>query len=176
MPALRHLVFDFTPAEKSLAELPFATRLTGLGFFRAAAAMKLTGLEALRELEWLTVNEDHQWLDFLAAGAFAPLRTLQVLDVRYVDLARIVPHQDLEYLYVGKADRVGNVAALAELPLLRKVHFSRCGSLDAAPPHRPGTPHRLRRLTFAHTRTTPERAGLPRHLREGAVSPGPYPR
>ncbi|MEV5319001.1 NACHT domain-containing protein [Streptomyces sp. NPDC052687] len=133
MPTLRHLVFDFTPVEKSLAELPFATRLTGLGFFRAAAAMKLTGLEALSALEWLTVNEDHQWLDFLAAGAFSPLRSLEILDVRYVDLARIVPHQDLEYLYVGKADRVDNVAALAELPLLRKVHFSRCGTLDTAP-------------------------------------------
>jgi len=28
---------------------------------------------------------------------------------------------------------VDNVAALAELPRLRKVHFSRCGSLDVTP-------------------------------------------
>lgn len=134
---LRHLVFDFTPVEKSLAELPFAPQLSGLGFFRQAAHMRLSGLEALTSLRWLTVNEDHQWRSFLAAGDFSPLSTLQILDVPCVDLATLSAHQGLTTLYVGHARQVERVAALAELPLLTEVAFGNCGPLDLTPlaPH-----------------------------------------
>ncbi|MEV0254399.1 NACHT domain-containing protein [Streptomyces sp. NPDC050732] len=130
---LRHLVFDFAPVEKSLDELPFAPRLTGLGFFRQAAQMRLCGLEALTSLHWLTVNEDHQWRSFLAAGDFSPLSTLQILDVPCVDLSTLCAHRGLTTLYVGHVPQVERIAALAELPLLTEVAFGNCGPLDLTP-------------------------------------------
>ncbi|MFI2615523.1 NACHT domain-containing protein [Streptomyces sp. NPDC018584] len=133
LPTLRHFVFDFTPVEKTLEELPFAPRLTGLGFFRQASQMRLSGLEALTSLRWLTVNEDHQWRSFLAAGVFSPLSTLQILDVPRVDLSTLAVHQELTTLYVGHVPQVESLAALAELPRLRKVEFGSCGPLDLTP-------------------------------------------
>ncbi|MGW0531444.1 NACHT domain-containing protein [Streptomyces sp. NPDC003032] len=130
---LRHLVFDFVPVEKSLDELPFAPRLSGLGFYRQAAHMRLSGLEALASLRWLTVNEDHQWRGFLAAGVFSPLSTLQILDVPQVDLSALAVHQGLTKVYVGHVHRTDGIAALAELPLLEEVTFGACGPLDLTP-------------------------------------------
>ncbi|MFJ4949057.1 NACHT domain-containing protein [Streptomyces sp. NPDC088760] len=133
LPELRRLSLDFLPAERSLDQLSFAPRLTGLGFFRQAAVTRLTGLADLTELTWLTVNEDHQYRAFLAAGVFSPLETLQVLDVPHVDLAELVPHQGLTAIYLGKAIQVDHIGALAELPRLTRVEFSRCGPLDLRP-------------------------------------------
>ncbi|MFH8290825.1 NACHT domain-containing protein [Streptomyces sp. NPDC018059] len=133
IPELRHLVFDFLPVEKALDELPFAPRLTGLGFFQQASRMRLSGLEALTSLTWLTVNEDHQWRALLSAGAFSPLATLQVLDVPHVDLSALVAHRELTHLYVKHVHQADGIAALAELPLLESVHFVECGPLDLTP-------------------------------------------
>ncbi|MEV5440370.1 NACHT domain-containing protein [Streptomyces sp. NPDC052682] len=133
LPDLRHLTLDFAPVETAVGELAFGPRLTGIGFFGGAATMNLRGVEALTSLRWLTVNEDQQWCDFLAAGVFCPLRTLQVLDVGHVDLRALLPHQGLTELYVGAAGRVENTAALTELPDLRRVGFSRCDGLDLRP-------------------------------------------
>ncbi|MER6158013.1 NACHT domain-containing protein [Streptomyces sp. NPDC001868] len=133
LPTLRHLVFDYPAPETSVGDLAFAPRLTGLGFFRGAATMKLSGIEALTALEWLTVNENHQWLDFLAAGSCSPLRTLQLLDVSRVDCADLLPHQRLTRVYLGKVRQVDRVAALAELPELTDVSFSRTGPIDLTP-------------------------------------------
>ncbi|MGW3207508.1 NACHT domain-containing protein [Streptomyces sp. NPDC001135] len=132
-PDLRHLTFDFPAAETSLEELPFAPRLTGLGFFQQACVTRLTGLEALTSLSWLTVNEEHQWRAFLSAGVFSPLDTLQIIDVPHIDLADVEPHQRLTRIYLGKTARVDHMAALAELPGLELVEFSRCGPLDLTP-------------------------------------------
>ncbi|MFH8561239.1 NACHT domain-containing protein [Streptomyces sp. NPDC017988] len=133
LPELRHLVFDFLPTEKTLDELPFAPRLTGLGFYRQACRMRLSGLEALTSLRWLTVNEDHQWRSFLAAGVFSPLSTLQIIDVPLVDVSPLVVHRELATLYVGNVQQVDGLAALAELPRLEAVEFGNCGPLDLAP-------------------------------------------
>ncbi|MEU6824326.1 NACHT domain-containing protein [Streptomyces atriruber] len=133
LPALRHLVFDFAPVERSLDELPFAPRLDGLGFFRQAARMRLSGLDALTSLRWLTVNEDHQWRSLLAAGDFSPLSTLQILDVPEVDLSALAVHRSLKEVYVGHVPQVEGIAALAELPLLKEVRFGTCGPLDLTP-------------------------------------------
>ncbi|MEU8954636.1 NACHT domain-containing protein [Streptomyces sp. NPDC048518] len=133
LPALRHLTFDFLPAEQSLADLPFLHRYTGIGFFQQAARMRLSGLEALTSLSWLTVNEDHQWRSFLAAGAFSPLETLQILDVPRVDLSALTVHRELAKVYVSKVPEVDGIAALAELPQLAEVTFGNCGPLDLRP-------------------------------------------
>jgi hypothetical protein len=133
LPALRQLTLDFRAVETSLAELRFAPQLTGLRFYRQAAAMKLTGLEALTSLRELAVNEDHQWRDFLAAGVFSPLVFLLILDVRQVDLAALSPYQELDDLYLRKVDQVDGVAALADLPALQHVEFNECGPLDLTP-------------------------------------------
>ncbi|MYW47254.1 NACHT domain-containing protein [Streptomyces sp. SID161] len=133
LPELTHLTFDFAAAEARLDQMAFAPRLTGLGFFRQAAVTELTGLEALTRLRWLTVNEEHQWRAFLAAGVFSPLETLQILDVPRVDLAGVVPHQGLGSLHLTKAVEVEHIGALAELPALRSVEFARCGPLDLTP-------------------------------------------
>ncbi|MGA4851426.1 NACHT domain-containing protein [Streptomyces sp. G5(2025)] len=133
LPELRHLVFDFMPVEKALHELPFAPRLTSFGCYRQASRMRLSGLEALTSLRWLTVNEDHQWRSFLAAGVFSPLSTLQILDVPRVDLSALVAHQELTTLHVGHARQVDALDALAGLPQLRGVDFGNCGPLDLTP-------------------------------------------
>ncbi|UFQ18142.1 MULTISPECIES: NACHT domain-containing protein [Streptomyces] len=133
MPELRHLVFDFAPVEKALDDLPFAPQLTGLGFLQQASRMRLSGLEALTSLRWLTVNEDHQWRALLSAGAFSPLSTLQILDVPHVDLSALVAHRQLASLYLRLAHQVDGITALAELPLLESVRFADCGPLDLTP-------------------------------------------
>ncbi|MFJ8105037.1 NACHT domain-containing protein [Streptomyces sp. NPDC096132] len=133
LPELRHLVFDFAAPQTRLDQLSFAPKLTGLGFFLKACVTELTGLEALTCLEWLTVNEDHQWRAFLAAGVFSPLKTLQVLDVPHVDLAALVPHQGLAQIYLGNVPQLDHIGALTELPGLKLVEFSRCGPLDLTP-------------------------------------------
>ncbi|MEU1515283.1 NACHT domain-containing protein [Streptomyces sp. NPDC005811] len=133
LPELQHVVFDFAAAETRLDALPFASRLTGFGCFLQACVTELTGLEALTSLEWLTVNEEHQWRAFLTAGAFSPLKKLQILDVPDVDAAGLVPHQGLNELYIGKAQRIDHLAALTELPALKLVEISRCGPLDLTP-------------------------------------------
>ncbi|MEU6802407.1 hypothetical protein [Streptomyces neyagawaensis] len=133
MPDLRHLTYDFAAAETSLADLPFAAQLSGIGFFGGAAVTELSGLEALTSLSWLTVNEEHQWRSLLAAGVFSPLRTLQILDVPRVDLAELTGRQDLVEVYLGTVRHVDNLAALTELPALRLVRFLRCGPVDLAP-------------------------------------------
>jgi hypothetical protein len=133
LPTLRHLVFDFPAPEASVGDLAFAPQLTGLGFFKGAAAMRLSGIEALTELQWLTVNEDHQWLALRAAGVCSPLRTLQILDVSRVDIADLLPHQGLAHVYLGKVRQVDHIAALAELPELAHVEFSRSGPVDLTP-------------------------------------------
>ncbi|MFF8654556.1 NACHT domain-containing protein [Streptomyces huasconensis] len=133
LPELRHLVFDFAPVEKALDELSFAPRLTGLGFFQQASQMRLSGLEALTSLNWLTVSEDHQWRAFLAAGVFSSLTTLQILQIPHVDLSAIVVHRELTHLYVSQVQQADGIAALADLPLLESVQFGRCGPLDLTP-------------------------------------------
>ncbi|MFI7496924.1 NACHT domain-containing protein [Streptomyces sp. NPDC049687] len=133
LPDLRHLVFDFAAPETRLDQLTFAPKLTGLGFFLRACATRLTGLEALTSLAWLTVNAETQWREFLAAGTFSPLKTLQVLDVPRVDLADVVSHQGLSHVYLGNIPQVDHVAALADLPDLKLVEFSRCGPFDLTP-------------------------------------------
>ncbi|MGV9453223.1 NACHT domain-containing protein [Streptomyces sp. NPDC003635] len=133
LPGLRHLTVDFIPLETSLDQWAFAPQLTGLGFFSESCAVHLDGLEALTSLEWLSINEEHQWQALISAGAFAPLRTLQILDVPHVDFAALLPHQDLTTVYLAKPQHVDNVAALTELPGLRLVQLSRCGPVDLAP-------------------------------------------
>ncbi|MGJ5829089.1 NACHT domain-containing protein [Streptomyces ossamyceticus] len=133
MTDLRHLTYDFAAAETSLADLPFAAQLTGIGFFGGAAITRLSGLEALTSLSWLTVNEEHQWRSFLAAGVFSPLRVLQILDVPRIDLAELIRRQDLAEVHLGTVRGVDNLAALAELPALRLVRLLRCGPVDLAP-------------------------------------------
>ncbi|MEW2387758.1 NACHT domain-containing protein [Streptomyces venezuelae] len=134
LPALRHLSFDFAPVEASLEELPFAPRLEGLAFYRQAARMRLSGLDALTCLRWLTVNEEHQWRSFVAAGTFSPLSTLQIIDVPVVDLSALSMHRELTRVYVGHVPQVEGIAALAELPLLEEVAFgTACGPLDLTP-------------------------------------------
>ncbi|WP_447034780.1 NACHT domain-containing protein [Streptomyces sp. DSM 118878] len=133
IPELRHLTLDFAPVEKSLDELPFAPRLDGLGFFGQGARMELSGLRELTSLRWLTVNEEHQWQAFLAAGSCSPLASLQILDVPAVDLTALTAHQELTKLYVGHVPQVDGIAALAELPQLEEVEFGSCGPLDLTP-------------------------------------------
>ncbi len=133
LPDLKHLTIGFAPLETSLEEWAFAPRLTGLGLFQQACATKLDGLEALTSLQWLTVNERHQWQALVSAGAFAPLRTLQILDVPRLDLAAVLPHQGLTTIHVANCRQVENIAALADLPSLKTVGFSRCGPLDLTP-------------------------------------------
>jgi hypothetical protein len=133
VPDLQHLTYDFAAVETSLADLPFAAQLTGIGFFGSAAVTRLSGLEALTSLSWLTVNEEHQWRSFLAAGAFSPLRVLQILDVPRIDLAELTRQEDLAEVYLGTVKHVDNLAALAELPALRLVRLLRCGTVDLAP-------------------------------------------
>ncbi|WP_409238805.1 NACHT domain-containing protein [Streptomyces sp. PA5.6] len=133
LPAFKHLTFDFAPMETSLSELPFAPLLEGLGFYRQAARMRLSGLDALTSLHWLTVNEEHQWRSFVAAGAFSPLSTLHILDVPDVDLSALATHEHLRRVYVGHVPRIEGIGALAELPLLEEVAFGTCGPLDLTP-------------------------------------------
>lgn len=133
IPGLRHVTLDFVPLETNLDEWAFAPQLTGLGFFKQACATKIDGLEALTSLEWLSVNEDHQWRSFLAAGAFAPLKTLQILDMSRVDFEAVLPHQSLTTIYLGPCPHVDNIGALTELPALKSLTFSRCGPLDLTP-------------------------------------------
>lgn len=130
LPDLRHLVFNFAAAETRLDELSFAPRLTGVRFFHRACATKLSGLDALTSLTSLTVNERHQWRDFLAAGVFSTLETLHILDVPHIDLADLVPHQGLAQVMLRKVEHVEHLAALAELPELSTVEFWGCGPLD----------------------------------------------
>lgn len=133
LPDLRHLIVDFAPMETRLDEWAFAPRLTGVGFFRQSCVTNLDGLEALTSLTWLTVNEEHQWRSLVSAGAFAPLETLQILDVPRVDLADVLPHQTLTRIYLGPCPQVDNIAALTELPALETVELSRCGPIDLTP-------------------------------------------
>ncbi|WUB48052.1 NACHT domain-containing protein [Streptomyces griseorubiginosus] len=133
LPDLRQLIFDFAAVETSLNQLDFAPRLTGLGLLQDACAMNLAGLEALTSLEWLTVNTEQQWRTFLSAGTFCTLARLQILDVPHVDLAAVLPHQGLTSLFLTKAQQVDHLGALAELPALKYVGFSRCGPVDLTP-------------------------------------------
>ncbi|MEV4862742.1 NACHT domain-containing protein [Streptomyces ossamyceticus] len=133
LPNLRHLTFAFAAAETTLADLPFAPRLTGIGFFEQAAVTRLSGLEAMTSLRWLAVNEEHQWRDFLAAGVFSPLETLQVIDVPRLDLGDTLPHQGLVEILLSHVGQVDNLAALAELPALERLVLYRCGPVDLAP-------------------------------------------
>ncbi|MEU6589457.1 NACHT domain-containing protein [Streptomyces sp. NPDC046881] len=130
LPELHHLSLNFLPAERGLDELPFAPRLTGLSFFDHACLMRLTGLEALTSLTWLSVHDDRQWRDFLSAGPFSPLQSLQVLDVHEVDLGDLTPHRTLASVYLRRITQVHHIEALAQLPALKSVSFSRCGPLD----------------------------------------------
>ncbi|WAZ20809.1 NACHT domain-containing protein [Streptomyces cinnabarinus] len=133
LPDLRHLTVDFAPVETRLDAWAFAPRLTGVGFFRQGCVTNLDGLEALTSLEWLTVNEEHQWRALVSAGTFAPLETLQILDVPRVDLADVLPHQTLTRIYLGPCPQVDNIAALTELPSLEAVELARCGPIDLTP-------------------------------------------
>ncbi|WP_367647120.1 NACHT domain-containing NTPase [Streptomyces sp. NRRL S-31] len=133
LPELRHLAFNFPAAESSLAELPFAPRLTSVAFFHRACGMRLTELEALGSLTWLTLNEERQWRDFLSAGVFSPLESLSILDVPHLDLEDLVPHQNLNSIYLRKITQMEHIAALEECPKLRSVTFSECGPLDLTP-------------------------------------------
>ncbi|MEU9448590.1 NACHT domain-containing protein [Streptomyces sp. NPDC048277] len=133
LPELCHLTFDFAALETSLAELSFAPRLRGLGFFRQGCITALTGIEAMTSLEWLTVNEEQQWRDFLSAGVFSPLKTIQILDVPRIDLTELLCHQGLTRVFLGKVAQADRIASLTELPYLELVRFSRCGPIDLTP-------------------------------------------
>ncbi|WP_149824216.1 NACHT domain-containing protein [Streptomyces tailanensis] len=130
---LRHLIFDFAPVETALGDLPFGPELTGIGFYHQAAAMKLSGIDAFTSLKWLAVNETHQWLDFLAAGVFSRLHTLLIIDVPHIDLAHVLPHQDLTSVYLSKIDQVHNLSTFAELRDLKYLQLARCGPIDLTP-------------------------------------------
>ncbi|MFI6439768.1 NACHT domain-containing protein [Streptomyces sp. NPDC050759] len=133
LPALQHLTLGCEALETRLDELSFAPRLTGLAFLQQGGTTRLTGLEALTSLQWLTVNAEQQWRDFLAAGVFSPLLWLQILDVPRVDLADALPHQDLATIFLANARHVDNIGALGELPDLTLLELSRCGPVDLTP-------------------------------------------
>ncbi|MGW6569459.1 NACHT domain-containing protein [Streptomyces sp. NPDC054975] len=141
LPCLRHLTISHTPWEKELGDLPFGPALTGLGLFQGAGTVRLDGIEAWRELTWLTVSGADQWRQLQRTSLSSSLRTLQLLGVDELDLSGVLPHQELTELWIGSCRDIRNLAALAELPALEVVRFSYCGPVDRSSA---GLPEELR--------------------------------
>ncbi|MFE5618528.1 NACHT domain-containing protein [Streptomyces sp. NPDC056463] len=130
---LIHLTIDYAPAERAAGDLPFGSSLTGLGLFARASGMRLSGIEDWPRLEWLTVSGPEQWTELTRTRVPSLLRTLQILKVDEVDLSDVLPYQGLTELYLGSCGNIRNLAALAELPNLTRVHLSFCGPVDPTP-------------------------------------------
>ncbi|MER7823493.1 NACHT domain-containing protein [Streptomyces sp. NPDC096097] len=131
---LRSLVIGFEPKERRLAEIPAAPGLTKLTLWQGARGISLDGLERWSALTSLTVSGDTQYTQLVKGRPLTDLTSLQVRFTTLVDLAHLLPYQNLQELMLLRCGIDGGLEPLRSVPGLFRLRLSECaGTVDLSP-------------------------------------------
>ncbi|MGE7390618.1 NACHT domain-containing protein [Streptomyces sp. NPDC004126] len=134
VPGLSSLVIGFRPKEWRLADIPAAEGLTKLTLWQGARSISLDGIERWRSLTSLTIAGDAQYAQFVERRPLVGLTSLQIRFTAPVDLAHLLPYQQLDELMLLRCGFGSSLEPLRELPGLTRLRLAEAAEVvDLAP-------------------------------------------
>ncbi|MEU9099449.1 NACHT domain-containing protein [Streptomyces sp. NPDC048361] len=132
---LERLTLGTPGAPRQVGDIPASRHLRHLGLFPGTRDMGLDGLDRW-PLTSLVITGGRQSGELARQPALARLRDLQIFDDPGLDLAELVHHRGLISLTLSSCHLLSGLAALRELPELRRLTFLSCtGVLDVSSLH-----------------------------------------